>query len=100
VGKDNAGIIHSLEREIGTARKTLARCEPFGATPLEVKRGIEQLQGQLATNRMVVTIATDGLPTDDNGSTGGKADAELERTFGHDVQHAARVHYDSIVHGR
>jgi hypothetical protein len=34
VGDDNTGSIYSMEREIQAVRKSLARCEPSGATPL------------------------------------------------------------------
>jgi hypothetical protein len=56
--------------------KILQKSEPSGVTPLarrlnEIKKEIEELQRTAYVGRrVVVTIATDGIPTDDNGSVG------------------------------
>jgi hypothetical protein len=76
---------NNIEKEIQTAMKTIRDIEPFGATPIsrrlkEVQKEIEQLE-LTDGRRAVVIIATDGLPTDDNGEVGVKANTELEQTL-------------------
>jgi hypothetical protein len=81
-GKDS-----TIEKEVQAAMKIVQKSEPSGVTHMarrlnEIKKEIEELQRTANVGRrVVVTVATDGIPTDDNGNVGGKVDAELERSL-------------------
>ena len=63
--------------EMRTARNTILRCRPIGTTPLashiwEIHYMVRKMAPKLQRERkrVVLVIATDGLPTDDDGFIG------------------------------
>lgn len=72
----------SIEQEVAEAIRIVRQTDPNGVTPLtghlEVILGrVQQMESQLRSNgqKAVVVIATDGLPTDENGDNNSSASA-------------------------
>lgn len=94
---NNDGLFGSRRVEVGTKggdqdvqnlRKVMQRAEPFGATPLARKiRGtkdeIQRMSVELQQKgqRVALIIATDGLPTNDQGYGGRSANEELQQAL-------------------
>jgi hypothetical protein len=72
------------EEEIREARTFMQRIKPMGATPLtkhiwSIQKSIHKMAPKLIREgrRVVVVLATDGLPTDDEGYIGDDVNAEF-----------------------
>mmetsp|Transcript_13118 Transcript_13118/g.19088 ORF Transcript_13118/g.19088 Transcript_13118/m.19088 type:complete len:480 (-) Transcript_13118:777-2216(-) len=66
-----------IQNDIETATKTMKRVKPGGVTPLtrhiwEIQQSIQETAPQLVANgqKVVIVLATDGLPTDEQGYGG------------------------------
>jgi hypothetical protein len=77
-----------IQEDLHTARSTMRSAQPQGVTPLakhifEIRENITQMRAELmATGRkVVVVLATDGLPTDAFGYSGEPARVEFENAL-------------------
>eukprot|EP00538_Stauroneis_constricta_P008938 CAMPEP_0119545810 /NCGR_PEP_ID=MMETSP1352-20130426/457_1 /TAXON_ID=265584 /ORGANISM="Stauroneis constricta, Strain CCMP1120" /LENGTH=389 /DNA_ID=CAMNT_0007590413 /DNA_START=120 /DNA_END=1289 /DNA_ORIENTATION=- len=75
----------SLDDDLQIARETMQRAQPSGVTPLAshvrtIRQRIQQMLPQLnsAGGKVAIVLATDGLPSDDRGSSSQGAKQEFE----------------------